>query len=109
VFEWWKWIAEVKSGDYVDVVVLRHGQEITFNVKTVAGTDFEGDVATPRIGVLTAEGTPCYDFFIPSKFESFTPNDLQESMLNMQFATMLGVFDRGNTNSCFFNALEKSE
>ena len=90
--EWWKDLPEVKSGDYVDVVVLRDGQEITFNVKTVASTDFEGDIATPRIGTQTAEfADPCYEFFIPSKFENFTPNDLEKSMLSMHFAAMLGV------------------
>jgi hypothetical protein len=91
VFEWWKWIAEVKSGDYVDVVVLRDGQEMTFSVKTT-GEEYFGDITT-RIGVDTPDElvNPCYNMFVPSKIDDFTANDLQTSMEWLWITAAVGV------------------
>ena len=88
--EWWKDLPEVKPGDYVDVVVLRDGQEITFNVKT-NGAEFFGDI-TPRIGTeLPTDSNPCANFFIPNKIDAFTANDLQESLNNISLTAAVGV------------------
>ena len=78
LYAWDENLSEVKPGDYVDVIVLRDGQEMTFSVKTT-GEVYFGDTTT-RIGVDTPADenvNPCANRFVPSKIDDFDANDLQ--------------------------------
>ena len=78
LYAWNENLSEVKPGDYVDVIVLRDGQEMTFSVK-VTGEVYFGDTTT-RIGVDTPADenvNPCANRFVPSKIDDFDANDLQ--------------------------------
>ena len=92
LYAWDENLSEVKPGDYVDVIVLRDGQEMTFSVK-ITGEVYFGDT-TSRIGVDTPADenvNPCANRFIPSKIDDFTANDLQTSMNWVWIQAAVGV------------------
>ena len=92
LYAWDENLSEVKPGDYVDVIVLRDGQEMTFSVK-VTGEVYFGDTTT-RIGVDTPADenvNPCAHRFTPSKIDDFTANDLQTSIGWLWIQAAVGV------------------
>ena len=92
LYAWDENLPEVKPGDYVDVIALREGEEMTFSVKTI-GTESFGDMG-PRIGVETPTDetvNPCANRFVPSKIDDFTANDLQTSMDWLYLQAAVGV------------------
>ena len=92
LYAWGENLPEVKPGDYVDVIALREGEEMTFSVKTT-GEEYFGDIRS-RIGVDTPADelvNPCVNWFIPSKIDDFTANDLQTSMNWVWIQAAVGV------------------
>jgi len=92
LYAWDENLPEVKPGDYVDVIVLRDGQEMTFSVKTT-GEEYFGDIRS-RIGVDTPADelvNPCINWFVPNKIDDFTANDLQTSMGWLWIQATVGV------------------
>lgn len=92
LYAWDENLPGVKPGDYVDVIALREGEEMTFSVKTT-GEEFFGDTTT-RIGVDTPADenvNPCANRFIPNKIDDFDANDLQTSIEWLWIQAAVGV------------------
>ena len=118
LYAWNENLPEVKPGDYVDIIALRDGQEITFSVKTT-GEEFFGDIR-PIIGVDSPGDenvNPCVNWFIPNKIDDFTANDLQTSIewlwIQAAVGVILGVlllwifFEVRKTNSRLISELDE--